>query len=329
MPDRILDFMSGVTMVVSDLHGDKDAFARYVGRFLQLRTRKKVDRFLLLGDLIHREGDEAQDESLQMILDVMRMQKSLPEGSVVMLLGNHEMPHIYGVSLAKGDIEYTPRFEKAITERGVRKEVIAFLDSLPFYVRTAAGVMFTHAGPDGNALDNFDLLKTFDHQTVIGEYDHALSLNLHPDQLRALYSQMNGMPYEVLSRYYHATSGPDDPRFDDLIRAFMLTKQSHEFEVLWDALFTRCEYATPEPLYSRLLATFLQTFSDGAPALQRYIVTGHIVVEGGHDIVNLQQLRLASATHARPREAGQYMLLDFGKPVSSMDDLVQSLGNVF
>ena len=34
-------------MVVSDLHGDKDAFARHVGRFLQLRTRKKVDRLLI------------------------------------------------------------------------------------------------------------------------------------------------------------------------------------------------------------------------------------------------------------------------------------------
>ena len=36
MPDRILDLTSGLTMVVSDLHGDKDAFARHVGRFLQL-----------------------------------------------------------------------------------------------------------------------------------------------------------------------------------------------------------------------------------------------------------------------------------------------------
>src|SRR5687768_17783212 len=92
MPDRILDLTSGVTMVISDLHGDRDAFARYVGRFLQLRTRQKVERLLLLGDLIHREAGEGEDESLQMVIDVMRMQTKLPSGSVVMLLGNHEMP---------------------------------------------------------------------------------------------------------------------------------------------------------------------------------------------------------------------------------------------
>src|SRR5712691_5400470 len=69
MPDRILDLTSGLTMVVSDLHGDKDAFARYVGRFLQMRTRKKIDRLLLLGDLIHRENANQPDESLPMLVD--------------------------------------------------------------------------------------------------------------------------------------------------------------------------------------------------------------------------------------------------------------------
>src|SRR5258706_9755823 len=126
MADRILDLISGITMVVSDLHGDHDAFARYVGRFLQMRTRHKVDRLLLLGDLIHRDGAEDQDASLQMLLDVIRMQRTLPPGSVIMLLGNHEMPHIYGMSLARGDVEYTPRFEKALTQSGKRQEVLTF-----------------------------------------------------------------------------------------------------------------------------------------------------------------------------------------------------------
>src|SRR5690349_11304961 len=113
MPERILDLTTGITMVVSDLHGDKDAFARHVGRFLQLRSRRKVDRLLLLGDLIHSEEDEHQDASLQIMLDVIRMQKTLPPQAVIMLLGNHEMPHLYSVALAKGQNEYTPRFEQA------------------------------------------------------------------------------------------------------------------------------------------------------------------------------------------------------------------------
>ena len=65
------------TMVVSDLHGDKDAFARHVGRFLQLHSRKRVQRILFLGDLIHSDGPESDDASLQIVNDIMRMRATL------------------------------------------------------------------------------------------------------------------------------------------------------------------------------------------------------------------------------------------------------------
>ncbi len=329
MPDRVLDLTSGLTMVVSDLHGDKDAFARHVGRFLQLRTRKKVDRLLLLGDLIHREGDKSLDDSLPMILDVIRMQRSLPPNTVVMLLGNHEMPHLYGVTLAKGNVEYTPRFEQALSASGKRDEVLNFLNELPFYVRTAAGVMFTHAGPDSNAIVNLEMLRHIDHRSVLEEFDHALSINPNPNQLRTLYSKTMGMPYEMLARYYLGASGPDDPRYDYLSRSVMISQQSREFELLWDALFTRCEQGIPMPLYERLLQSFLDAFSEDAPAPQRFLVTGHIAVKGGHRVVSPQHLRIASAAHAHPREAGEYLLLDMGTPISSMDALAQGLHSVF
>ncbi len=329
MTDRIVDLTAGITMVVSDLHGDKDAFSRYMGRYLQLRNRGKADRLLLLGDLIHSEGPEHQDESLSMILDVMTLQRSLAPGDVIMLLGNHEMPHLYGITLAKGKTEFTPRFEKAMTRSGQRDEVIAFLNSLPFFVRTAAGVMFTHAGPDSNAMANVAVLRQFDHQAILGEYDHALALNPQPEQLRTLYGQTMGMPYEMLARYYLAVSGPSDPRYDDLVRSFMISQQSREFELLWDTLFTQCEQETRSGLYERQVASFLEQFSEGAPAPQRFLVTGHMSVKGGHQVVTSQHLRVASATHARPREAGQYLLLDFGHPIHSIEELVVSLGSVF
>ncbi len=329
MPDRILDLTSGVTMVVSDLHGDKDAFARHIGRFLQLRTRNKVQRLLILGDLIHRTNPNEQDDSLHMLLDVIRMQRFLPPGSVVLLLGNHELPHLYGVTLARGDVEYTPQFEQALSRSGKRDEVLAFLNDLPFFVRTAAGVMFTHAGPDGNAMANIDKLRHLDHRAVLAEFDHALSLNPYPEQLRALYGKTMGMPYEVLARYYLGVSGPEDPRYDHLIRSIMISQESREFELLWDTLFTQCEQAVPLPIYERLLTVFLETFSEGAPAPQRFLVTGHIPVKGGHAVIADRHLRLASAAHARPRETGQYLLLDFGQPVESMETLEKTLGSVF
>lgn len=134
---------------------------------------------LLLGDIIHSEGPTDQDESMAILLDIMRMQKVLPPNSVVALLGNHEMPHIYGVTLAKGRIEYTPRFEKSLADSGKRDEVINFFQDLPFYVRTASGVMFTHAGPHGNAAVNIDVIRNFDHQRILDEFDQLLCARIH------------------------------------------------------------------------------------------------------------------------------------------------------
>jgi len=329
VPDRIVDLTSGVMMIVSDLHGDREAFGRYVGRFLPLRQRGKVQHLLLLGDLIHSPGPENEDESLRMLLDVMRMQRALPAGSVLMLLGNHELPHLYGMALARGNVEFTPRFEAALSKSGQRAEIVAFLDDLPFYVRTGAGVAFAHAGPHGSATLNMDKLAHFDHHAILDEAAYALSINPYPDQLRNLYGQMMGMPYEVLARYYLAVTDRGDPRYDDLLRGFMIGQGNKDFELLWDILFTRCEDGMTMKLYERTLATFLEALSVGAPAPQRFLVTGHIGVAGGHKIVTPQHLRLASAAHAHPREAGQFLLIDCGRPVESMDVLERSLGSVF
>jgi hypothetical protein len=177
---------------------------------------------------------------------------------------------------------------------------------------------------------NLETLRQLDHRAVLEEFDYALSINPHPEQLRSLYAQAMGMPYEVLARYYLAVSGPEDPRYDYLIRSMMLGQESKEFELLWGALFTRCEQGVPLVLYERLLSVFLDTLSQGAPAPQRFLVTGHLPVKkGGYEVVTKQHIRLASATHARPRETGQYLLLDFGKPVEAMADLEQALGTVF
>ena len=167
--NRVLDLSAGVTMVVSDLHGDKDAFARHVGRFLQLHSRKRVQRILFLGDLIHSDGPESDDASLQIVIDIMRMRATLGQDAVVALLGNHELPHIYGVILRRGQFEYTPRFERMLSTSGRRAEVLAFFEQMPFYVRTASGVAFTHAGPEGTAIAQFEELRRFDHAAIRSE----------------------------------------------------------------------------------------------------------------------------------------------------------------
>src|SRR5215468_5794930 len=115
MSQRILDLNAGMAMVVTDLHGAWDVYRRLRDLFLNERAKGSVDYLILCGDLIHNESTEEFDASLEMMVDVMSLQAELGKDRVMMLLGNHELPHIYGLTLAKGAIEYTPRFEAALT----------------------------------------------------------------------------------------------------------------------------------------------------------------------------------------------------------------------
>jgi len=330
---RVVDLASGHTMVVSDLHGDQDAFARYTGRFLQLRSRGRAQRLLLLGDLIHSNEPEDADSSLQIVTDIMRLQATLGADACIALLGNHEMAHIYSLLLARGSFEYTPRFERVLSASGKRAEILNFFQAMPFYVRTAAGVSFTHAGPDGRAMAGFKALATFDHQALLDEYTRRL--DAMDANERAAYrdeyarTTREGLDYAMLAAARIAVSGPDDPRYDDLLRGFMLANRSMEFETLYDAVFMRAEMTMPSTLYERLLRRFLETLSEDAPTPQRVLVTGHMDVEGGHKVVTRAHLRLASAKHATPREAGQYLLFDAAQPVADAPALVAALGSVF
>jgi hypothetical protein len=328
MPDRFLNLSDGVAMIVTDLHGDRDAFHRYVNRFRALYTAREAQRLIFLGDLIHGYGSEQSDGSLNMALNVMRLQEELGPDTVIMLLGNHEMPHIYGVSLMKGDIEFTPRFEHALGDH--RARVLAFFESLPFYIRTAAGVMLAHAGPSAEVVDKAELLWHFDHGAILREADTVLS---QTDNLAPLYNQyaaLYGAPYAEEAEYYLAVRGPNDPRYSHLLRAFTISQQSRSFKILWDALFTMNEVGRTEWVYLQTCQQFLRAFSVGAPVEQRVMVSGHIVTPmGGHMLVNRFHLRLSSATHARPREAGRYLLLDCARPVRAANELIGHLGNVF
>ncbi|MDQ7035412.1 MAG: metallophosphoesterase [Anaerolineae bacterium] len=145
---RVLDFDSGVAMIVTDLHGEGHAYDQIKSTFLELRREGKADRLILCGDLIHGYRESYNDDSLRMMLDVMRMQKDFGSDTVTMLMGNHEMPHVYNITLEKGHHEFTARFEESLSQSGKRDEVLAFLKHLPIYARTKAGVLISHARRD-------------------------------------------------------------------------------------------------------------------------------------------------------------------------------------
>ncbi|MCL4238036.1 MAG: metallophosphoesterase [Anaerolineae bacterium] len=328
MPDRFVDLTQGVAMVVTDLHGDGDAFDRYVAQFRQLYASGEAQRLIFLGDLIHSYGAARHDRSLEILHQVMALRAELGPDTVIMLLGNHEMPHIYGVSLAKGEIEFTPRFERALGAD--RATVLAFLDGLPFYVRTAAGVMLSHAGPVSEVIPHVEMLRAFEHSALLAQADAALAQAADLAPYYEHYEQVHGAPYLDDARHYLAVSGPSDPRYSHLLRAFLIAEQSRPFAVLWEALFTQNELGLTEYGYVQIAQQFLEAFSAGAPAPQRVIVSGHIVTPlGGYMLVNRYHLRLSSAAHARPREAGHYLLLDCAQPVRAANELLPALGTVF
>jgi hypothetical protein len=326
---RLWTLEAGVAMVVTDLHGDWDAYRRYRDRFVDLQANGRANCLIFTGDLIHPENPDEPDKSLEIVLDVMALQASYGS-AIIYLCGNHEMPHIYGISLARGERVYTPAFEVALNESQTRAEVMALFDSLPFFLRTRAGVTLAHAGASTPFAkpENALILFNWSHQDLLAWADEVLTSE-DIESLRAGYARFHQAPsYEAMAQYYLAISGPDDPRYNDLLRGFIAASHPTFDSLLWPALFTRCEKEYGLADYRIFSNAMLQEVAvDFSP--QRVLVAGHITMRGGSQVITESHLRLASAHHATPREAGQYLLFDTAQPVDRVEGLLPGLGSVY
>lgn len=337
MSQRIVDLNSGIAMVVTDLHGAWDVYRRLRDKFLDLRAKKVVDHLVLCGDLIHSEGVDETDSSLDILLDVMTLQAELGKERVIMLLGNHELPHIYGLTLAKGNVEYTPRFEASLTRLDqrykapqTRKSVIEFLALLPFFVRTKAGVLLTHAGAaaDVSSPKHAERLFSLSHHDLVNLADRELK-KFDLGSLQRGYSHFTGISYDEQAKRYLAVTGPDDPRYNDLLRVLFLSGQNTDFDLMWNTLFSQNELDVGEGAYLRTVKNFLQNVSEVSPHEQTVLVAGHIGVKDGFAEVGKQQLRLASFTHAFPKRSARYLLLNCETPIKAAGELVTNVKFVF
>jgi hypothetical protein len=313
MPNRIRDLDAGTAMVVTDLHGDWGRYRWYRDRFLELHEAGRADVLLFTGDLIHSEGPAETDRSLEILLDLIELREVLGNRLIV-LLGNHEMPHLYHVTLAKGDHTYTPRFEAAL---GAQREVVMeFLRALPFFVRTRGGVTVCHAGafPDAGDPQVWESLRTFNHEAVLCAVEQRMPVGERPGLRRAL-AHIVGEPYDRLAREALAVTGPDDPRYDDYLIGALVANEP-KFDLLWSVLFSTNEQEIGMAAYAEQVVRLLEALSvDDAP--QRALVTGHIGCRGGTRILaGGRQMRVASGTHAHPPDAAKYLLLDAAQPVS-------------
>ncbi len=316
---RAVDLSTGIAFVVSDLHGAWEPYARYRDHFLDLYERRQADILILLGDVIHGYGTVEEDFSLHILWDIMRLQQQLGQEAVIALLGNHELPHIYGVMLSKGGIEFTPRFERALGEN--RGEVIDFLKTLPFLIRTSGGVLMTHAGAAASVTvpEVAVRLLDFSHEALLNE---ARRLAPRDDVLNLIQMHMGltADDYDRMARHYLAVDGPGDPRYYDLLYG-LIASNLKEWVPLWDFFFTQCEQGMSRDMYRKIVDRFLKTYSEpNCP--QMVLVTGHISTKDGYEVVEELQLRLASWAHATPKNAGCYLLLDVSRPVESAADLL-------
>lgn len=324
---RVVDLTEGTAMIVTDLHGDWDAYQRYRDLFLELNKYGRADYFILDGDLIHYSGPAALDKSVEIVLDVLRLREAMGN-RVIYLLGNHEIPHIYSITLRKKENLFTPRFELAMG--AYRKQITTFFADLPFFVRTHGGVTITHAGassaigePDGAAR-----LFNFSHQAVLERGRQEITPESRPYLIREM-RQQYGVTYNQMVREWFGVTGLDDPRYDDFLVGSMVISNDPDMDILWPAFFTRNEKEYGEYNYTLLVDTYLKALSSNFHR-QRVLVTGHIDCrQNGYKLVNRHQLRVASAKHAIPREAGKYLLLDVKKQIETAEDLLPFMQSVF
>jgi hypothetical protein len=326
---RLWSLEAGVAMVLTDLHGDWDAYRRYRDCFLALQAKGQADWLIFSGDLIHCEKPDKPDHSIEIVLDVLDLQASHGQ-AVIYLCGNHELPHLYGFSLAKGDQTFTPAFEAALINSQRRAEIIALFDTLPFYVRTRAGVTVTHAGAAAlfSQPDNAFKLFNWNHRDLFDWADEYLA-GEDAESLRQGFATLHHAPYDMLAKYFLAISGPADPRYNDLLRGYLTSNHPDFTSLLWPALFTRCEQEYGQTDYAIFLDALLQELSQDFYQ-QQALVAGHMPLRrGGCAVIAKRHIRLASAHHARPREAGQYLIFDTEKPFQGVKDVMTGLKSVY
>jgi hypothetical protein len=323
---RLWSIEAGMALVVTDLHGEWEVYQRYRDRFVDLQAKGQADYLIFAGDLIHADSP-APDGSLPIILDVLKLRAVYGE-AILYLCGNHELPHVYGFGLSRGKQEYTPAFEAALSGSGHRSEVSNLLQELPLFLRTAAGVSITHAGAAEVMAEASNATKIFawDHQQRLSEAEAFLAAQDVAGLRRAYARLSRAESYDQLAKHWLAVTGPDDPRYDDLLRGSIVTA-TPDFQLLYSTLFTRCEQEYGLDEYAAILQLALQHLStDYAP--QQVLVAGHLAVKNGFQIITEKHLRLASGSHARLRAAGRYLLFDTARPVEKAASLLVNLHSV-
>ena len=150
----------GDAVILGDLHGDVENFARVVKWAALHRNR---DRYLVLQELIHGgplDGDGC-DDSFRLLEQAAAL-KVRYRSQVQMVLSNHDLAELVGVEVTKSGRPTAEPFHRGIEKAyGAAAPTVlgayrTFLVSLPLAVRTPNGVFISHSTPDHAAMETFD-----------------------------------------------------------------------------------------------------------------------------------------------------------------------------
>lgn len=284
----IKDIDKGRIMLVSDIHGNKRDFDRVLTRYYALKEKNKVDYLIFMGDMIHSYPNKnRKDESVAIIDKLISMKTNTDDGDVFCVLGNHEFVHIYNIELLKGKLEFSKWFEWKISKN--RGLYINFFINMPLAIRTAGGVLIHHAGASNiyaNNSFNLEFIKNFKH-------NHE-SFRSHLDNINTY-----------------------DP---DIGVEFMHTRLG---EWLWSCLTTgnEKEFKNLYPSYIDEFLSFMS--SDRLGREMNVLVSGHIAVDYGAEVISKKQLRLCTSEGCLRDLEKKFLLFYAEKKYNSALELIE------
>jgi Icc-related predicted phosphoesterase len=306
---RIIDIKEGKLLIATDIHGNWKDYRSVRDLYETLRNRGKADFLVLNGDLIHGYPGY-EDRSVEILDDLI----GNPDESLIALMGNHELPHVYHFEVLKGSVSFVEPMERRIENR--RERYTGFIEQMAYAVRTPGGVLINHSGPNYPMAgfskrgyeafvrnhDLFRVMDSLDHDAVRQQLEKKVRETLEKEQGERL------------------PDGFFDAFREELGYEFLETEVGR---FLWDVFFNKNEHEFGMKFYKAVLEGFLQTMSSGGKP-QKFLVSGHIEVRKGYEVIGGKQLRICSSQGARDSKK-VLSLVDASRQYQSINDLVHDL----
>lgn len=289
----ICDIQLGRLMVVSDLHGNGFDFRQILKVYRKLKSEGKADYLVFLGDLIHAYPGKKKDESLEMIQELIKMRANEEGSDVICLLGNHEFVHIYQIPLHRGNLEFTSWFENRIRKN--REEIVRFFMGMPFMLRTSGGVLLNHTGGS----NRYYTPNEFDFNWF-KEYRHTGNFTAHIDNIASYNPQIGSQ--------------------------FMSTEEGY---YLWDVLMNGNERQYGEEYFNMLTDLLQFASSDRENNPLKTVISGHIGVDYGAELIGENKLRLCSSAGCLRDLEKKFILIDAEKTYANSRELMECCRDLF